>query len=118
MISIEVGTPYAFPDELVILVEDVQLPNLVDLLIEDLYRSLTPDFARHQLEYPLYQAARLELQHICLLSPLSQSSPTDNPILTNRPTCVLVIPVTPFEFCELAMLKILVDPDLAVLSST
>lgn len=124
---------YAFPDELIPFVEDIQLPNLVDLLIEDLYRSSTPDFARDQLEYdhtttilfqcitehfPLRQVTSLTLRHICLLPPLSQTSPDHNPILLIPDSSNLVIPVTPFAFfCELVMLKhlTLVGPDLAIL---
>jgi hypothetical protein len=124
---------YAFPDELIPLVEDIKLPNLTNLVIEDLYRSSTPEFAREQLEYdhttallfqiitdhfPLRQVKDLELRHICLLPPLSQNTPTNIPIVLVPDLTDLVIPITPFEFfCEMVALKnlTLVDPDIAII---
>ena len=120
---------YAFPDELIPFLEDVQLPNLVHLVIEDLYRSSTPAFARQQLEFdgttallfycitdnlPLHQVKDLELRHVCFFPPVSQNTPTNAPITHFD----LVIPDVSFEFfCKLAALRnlTLVDPDIATL---
>jgi hypothetical protein len=128
---LEIG--YAFADELIPLVEDLQVPNLVHLVIEDLYRSSTPHCARQQLEYdhtttllfqsitehfPLHQVKDLELLHICLLPPLSQTTPTNAPIVLVPDFCDLVIPFIPLEFFgQLVTLKnlTLVNPDIAVL---
>ena len=124
---------YAFPDELIPLVEDIQFPNLTSLVIEDLYRSSTPDFVRDQLEYdhttavlfecmtrhfPLRQVKNLELRHICLIPPLTQNNPSQIPIMLVPDFSGLIIPISSFDFfCELMALMnlTLINPDVAIL---